>query len=424
MKFYLFFKRYVYQRNEFDGDDVEKLTEGDSVHASTKVSRPLLNILIIQGSAGNGKTTCLLRSGLNQAKSEEKVIFAAATQILADSIEQDLKGNMLKDFRIVIKDKFTEMIRSIFDVGSSSVMSAYSEATLTEVTQWLEECDAKKGKKMDKGAIRALADWLMKGHRKTADTASYTDSVIAYDLWKKEMKKKDEGDMWKHVLEKLIAENEADINPESSTGTGSEISIDVSVSGCDISAVSRTENRLLQDIDRECDMLVIDEAQLYPAETSFQALLLWYRPRKTLLLGMDTKQAVYLGCSNRRALIKAVSDAGWTRKCVQIYSLTTNFRLPARLVALSNTMVSILKDNFPKVFDEYNRDDGFESRTASLSSKVVASADTCASAEATDAPVRAIERFPAMLVSGAAASKLREEVSLTALHLIQTISIY
>ena len=374
----------------------------------------MLNILIIQGSAGNGKTTCLLRSGLNQTKSEEKVIFAAATQILADSIEQDLKGNMLKDFRIVVKDKFTEMIRNIFDVGSSSVMSTYSEATLTEVTQWLEECDAKKGKKMDKGAMRALADWLIKGHRKTADTANYTDSVIAYDLWKKEMKKKDEGDMWKHVLEKLAAENEADINPESETG--SEISIDVS--GCDVSVVSTRNNRLLQDIDRECDMLVIDEAQLYPAETSFQALLLWYRPRKTLLLGMDTKQAVYLGCSNRRALIKAVSDAGWTRKCVQIYSLTTNFRLPARLVALSNTMVSILKDNFPKVFDEYNRDDGFESRTASLStsSKMVASADTLASAEATDAPVRAIERFPAMLVSGAAASKLREEVSLTALH--------
>ena len=401
---------------------MDKVTEGDSVHTSTKTSRPLLNILIIQGSAGNGKTTCLLRSGLNQAKSEEKVIFAAATQILADSIEQDLKGNMLKDFRIVIKDKFTEMIRNIFDVESSSVMSTCAEASLTEVTQWLEECDAKKGKKMDKGAVRALADWLMKGHRKTADTANYTDSVIAYDLWKKEMKKKDEGDMWKHVLEKLIAENESEINPESETGIG----ISIGVNGCEhnVSAVSRTESRLLQDIDRECDMLVIDEAQLYPAETSFQALLLWYRPRKTLLLGMDTKQAVYLGCSNRRALIKAVSDAGWTRKCVKLYSLTTNFRLPARLVALSNTMVSILKDNFPKVFDEYNRDEGFESRTASLSTKMLASADTLASAEATDAPVRAIERFPAMLVSGAAASKLREEVSLTVLHLIQLFYVY
>ena len=390
------------------------VVEGDSVHSSTKISRPLLNILIIQGSAGNGKTTCLLRSGLNQAKLEEKVIFAAATQILADSIEQDLKGNMSKDFRIVIKDKFAEMIRSTFDVGSSSVMSTCTEASLIEVVQWLEESAAKKGKKMDKGAMRALADWLMKGHRKTADTASYTESVIAYDLWKKEMRKRDEGDMWKYVLEKLIAENEAEINPESQT----EKEASTDTSSCDDGCISGS-NRPLQNLDRECDMLVIDEAQLYPAETSFQALLLWYRPRKTLLLGMDTKQAVYLGCSNRRALIKSVSDAGWIRKCVQIYSLTTNFRLPARLVALSNTMVSILKDNFPKVFDEYNRDDGFESRSASLSAKMLAAADTLASAEATDAPVRAIERFPAMLVSGAAASKLREEVNLFASHLNQ-----
>ena len=336
------------------------------------------------------------------------MIFAAATQILADSIEQDLKGNMSKDFRIVIKDKFTEMIRNIFDVGSSYVMGACTEASLTEVTQWLEESDAKKGKKMDKGAMRALADWLMKGHRKTVDTASYTDSVIAYDIWKKEMKKKDEGDMWQYVLEMLIAENEAETDPEGERGSETLHGSNHDDSGM------LTSRRLLDNIDRECDMLVIDEAQLYPAETSFQALLLWYRPRKTLLLGMDTKQAVYLGCSNRRALIKAVADAGWARRRVQIYSLTTNFRLPARLVALSNAMVSVLKDTFPKVFDEYNRDDGFESRTASLSS----SADTLASAEATDAPVRAIERFPAMLVSGAAASKLREEVNIIASHCI------
>jgi hypothetical protein len=396
----------IMQCNEFDSDDVEKMAECESGQMCTKISRPVLNILIFQGSAGNGKTTCLLRSGLNQAKLEEKVIFAAATQILADSIEQDLKGNMSKDFRIVIKDKFTEMIRNIFDVGSSYVMGACTEASLIEVTQWLEESDAKKGKKMDKGAMRALADWLMKGHRRTVDTASYTDSVIAYDIWKKEMKKRDEGDMWQYVLEMLIAENEAEADPEGERG--SETLSGSSHNDSDM----LTSKRLLDNIDRECDMLVIDEAQLYPAETSFQALLLWYRPRKTLLLGMDTKQAVYLGCSNRRALIKAVADAGWARRRVQIYSLTTNFRLPARLVALSNAMVSVLKDTFPKVFDEYNRDDGFESRTASLSS----SADTLASAEATDAPVRAIERFPAMLVSGAAATKLREEVNIIALH--------
>lgn len=385
------------------------MVESESGQACTKISRPLLNILIFQGSAGNGKTTCLLRSGLNQAKVEEKVVFAAATQIFADSIEQDLKGNMSKDFRIVIKDKFTEMIRGIFDVGSSYVMGTCTEASLHEVTQWLEESDAKKGKKMDKGAMRALADWLMKGHRKTVDTASYTDSVIAYHIWKKEMKKRDEGDMWKYVLEMLITENEAEVNTECETG------LEASINGSSYNDDGLSRNkRLLDNIDRECDMLVIDEAQLYPAETSFQALLLWYRPRKTLLLGMDTKQAVYLGCSNRRALIKAVADAGWVRRRVQIYSLTTNFRLPARLVALSNAMVSVLKDTFPKVFDEYNRDDGFESRTASLSS----SADTLANAEATDAPVRAIERFPAMLVSGAAASKLREEVNTIAVHCI------
>jgi hypothetical protein len=74
-------------------------------------------------------------------------------------------------------------------------------------------------------------------------------------------------------------------------------------------------------------------------------------------------------------------------------------------------MVSTLRMYFPKVFDEYKHDDGFESRSA-ICSKV---ADTVASAEAMDASVRAIERYPAMLVIGAAAVKLRKEV-MSVLH--------
>ena len=47
-------------------------------------------------------------------------------------------------------------------------------------------------------------------------------------------------------------------------------------------------------------------------------------------------------------------------------------------------MVCTLKHFFPKVFDEYQRDEGFEGRS---SSNVKQSVDTLATAEATDAPV-------------------------------------
>ena len=364
--------------------DMTDAQEGVIDHVT--VVRPTLNIVVFQGSAGNGKTTCLLRTGLQRAKIGETVIFVAATQIFADSVEQDLRGSISKDFRIIVRNEFTIMIRSLFSVDLAEEEQSSTEATDADVNEWLDEVESKKGKKMGKGAIRALSDWLMKGHRETKDTEGYVEYVKAYIAWKKEMKKRDEGDMWKYVLLKLIAENRAEDNEE---------------------ADNASKNRYLRDIDRECDMLVIDEAQLYPAETYFQALLLWYRPRKTLLLGMDTKQAVYLGCSNRRALLKAVNDSGWLQRKVMSYSFTTNFRLPARLVALSNAMVSTLRMYFPKVFDEYKHDDGFESRSA-ICSKV---ADTVASAEAMDASVRAIERYPAMLVIGAAAVKLRKEVT-------------
>ena len=54
---------------------------------------------------------------------EEKVIFVAATQIFADSVEQDLKGHISKDFRIIVKDKFTEMIRESFTSAASLLRS-------------------------------------------------------------------------------------------------------------------------------------------------------------------------------------------------------------------------------------------------------------------------------------------------------------
>ena len=370
-----------FEANEVETVDIQ---EG-STAAPARVVRPPLNIVVFQGSAGNGKTTCLLRTGLQRAKIGERVIFVAATKIFADSVEQDLRGSISKDFCIIVRNDFTAMIRSVFDEDLHQEEESCTEATQADVNEWLEEVESKKGKKMGKGAIRALSDWLMKGHRATVETEGYRDYVKAYAVWKREMKMRDEGDMWRYVLRKLAAENYAEDSDD---------------------ADSSSSNPQLRDLDRDCDMLVIDEAQLYPAETYFQALLLWYRPRKTLLLGMDTKQAVYLGCSNRRALLKAIHDSGWVQRKVMSYSFTTNFRLPARLVALSNAMVSTLRVYFPKVFDEYKHDEGFESRLA-INAK---SADTVASAEAVDASVRAIERYPAMLVIGAAAVKLRKEV--------------
>ena len=374
---------------------------------SLHLLRPVLNIVVCQGSAGNGKTTCLLRSGLSKAQSKEKVVFVAATQIFSESVQQDLGGNITRDFRIIVRDKFTDMIRSVYAESHALQELDTTDVTVSEVTDWVMEMEPKGGKKMNKGAAKALSEWLMKGHREAADTVTYKEYVTAYCLWKRDERKRDEGDMWKYALEKLLEESRRELIPTEH--------------------LTETTHSAFEECDhyhdRDCDMLVIDEAQLYPAETNFQALLLWYRPKKTLLLGMDTKQAVYLGCSNRRALLKAVLDSGWQRRNLIVHSLTTNFRLPARLVALSNAMVSTLKAFYPKVFDEYNKDNGFDNRsttssfppsTSSSSSSIQEASsrvDTLAAAEASDAPVRAIERFPVMLVIGAAAVKLRKEVT-------------
>ena len=378
-----------------------------SITTSLHLLRPVLNIVVCQGSAGNGKTTCLLRSGLSRAQSKEKVVFVAATQIFSESVQQDLGGNITSDFRIIVRDRFTDMIRSVYAERHTLQALDATEVSPSEVSEWVMEMEPKSGKKMGKGAAKALAEWLMKGHREAADTVTYKEYVIAYCVWKRDEKKRDEGDMWRFALERLLEENRSDLSAERLVGA-----IPSEREGCD-------------QYDRDCDMLVIDEAQLYPAETYFQALLLWYRPKKTLLLGMDTKQAVYLGCSNRRALLKAVLDCGWQRRTLIVHSLTTNFRLPARLVALSNAMVSALKAFYPKVFDEYNKDNGFDNRSSttpsssfppstsissSSASEVSSRVDTLAAAESSDAPVRAIKSFPAILVVGAAAVKLRKEV--------------
>jgi hypothetical protein len=358
---------------------------------------------VLQGSAGNGKTTCLLRSGLSRARSGENVIFIAATKIFADSVKQDLRDALVEGFHIIVKDTFTEMIREAFRPVPSGETEGndVTEATPAEVMEWLKMLENRRQKKMDEGAKKALCDWLMKGHRQAADTESYDDYVLSYDDWKRDNSKRDEGDMWKDALEELTKMNEQED---------------------DLDFIENDENReRSQRIHRfkdgrACDSIVIDEAQLYPAETNFKTFMLWYRPRKSILLGMDTKQAVYLGCSNRKDLVSAVHLAGWHKRNVKSHSLTTNFRLPARLVALSNAMVNTLKIVFPKVFDEYQKDEGFEKRSA-IEAGVLTSPDTREVAEATDAPVKAIETFPAMLVLGKAARKLREEVGALLSHL-------
>ena len=177
-------------------------------------------------------------------------------------------------------------------------------------------------------------------------------------------------------------------------------------------------------MERECDVLLIDEAQLYPSETVFKVLLLWYKPRKTLLLGMDTKQAVTLGCSKRDDLVAEVREH-WDITRDDVKSLQTNFRLPARLVALSNAMVRILRRFYPKVFDEYKMDEGFESRSATTA-LTSSSSSTTAAVQATvegQGPPAAgdsgekkapegltIEKFPVLLVLGDAAKQMRKEI--------------
>lgn len=110
---------------------------------------------------------------------------------------------------------------------------------------------------------------------------------------------------------------------------------------------------------------------------------------------MDTKQAIILGCSKREELKKAARDAcdvvGWADVDVSVNNLTTNFRLPAKMIALSNAMVSIFREFLPGIFDEYSKDTGYESR---VTTEIENEVDD-------------IMSFPCLIASGEAGKKLR-----------------
>lgn len=376
---------------------------------SAAAGDPIINIVVLQGSAGNGKTTCLLHGGLQRARGDENVVFVAATKLLADSIENDLKGSIVDTFRVMVKNGFKDVVNErirrvavlladakrgavemdaavIQELGKLLEKASHEDLHPVDVNQWLA------GRKKDDAERKneSLREWLMTGHRLALDTEKFVEYAEDYERWKEEFEKRDEGDMWALAAGLLVRVEEAMVTGENESSWGQ------------VDAV-------IAKVERECDVLVIDEAQLYPAESVFRVLLQWYRPRRTLLLGMDTKQAVTLGCSKRDDLVAEVRRRRvWRVGTVEVKTLNTNFRLPARLVALSNAMVRILRQFYPKVFDEYQTDVGFEGRTAgggetesvALNSAVASSGQS----------VSTIEKFPVMMILGDAAKEMRKRV--------------
>ena len=83
---------------------------------------------------------------------------------------------------------------------------------------------------------------------------------MEYTAWKRSMGRYDEGDVWREALDRL-----------------------------------RTQEGSVEREEEHCDILIVDEAQRYPADSLFEVFLLWYRPSRCILVGMDTKQAITLG---------------------------------------------------------------------------------------------------------------------------------
>lgn len=235
--------------------------------------------MFIQGSAGNGKTTCLLKAGLDRAMSENRVVLISATSHLAMAIKEELKESKDK-IEIVVQDGIKRQIREW--VGNRD---ALIELTKAEIIDWLRIVSSSQhnatSSRRKQGEEEALADWLMKGSKFSANSEAYRGVAEQYQLWKRSLRKIDEGDLWQQALLKMKELNAASLPVNS----------------------------------RACEVLIIDEAQLYPAESIFELFLLWFRPSKCILVGMDTKQAIYLGCSKRWDLLEAAKRAshitGW-----------------------------------------------------------------------------------------------------------------
>lgn len=269
-------------------------------------------MVFVQGSAGNGKTTCLLTSALGRAAQGTVVNMVCATAHLAESIRNDLTGSdseALRNTNIQVLDDVKNEIRRW--VGK---FTADLEITKEETLQWIRSVAQAPAAsmKLKEGEEDALAEWLVKGSKESSTTDAYAEYKNRYANWKKSQPGRfDEGDVWLEALTRCRSDEQT------------------SLPTC------------------HCDMLIVDEAQLYPADSLFELLLIWYHPSQCILVGMDTKQAIYLGCSKRSELYAAAKRAcyvvGWSNVEESRNNLTTNFRLPAKMIALSNSLVTILR---------------------------------------------------------------------------------
>lgn len=273
-------------------------------------------MVFVQGSAGNGKTTCLLTSALGRAGQGNIIKMVCATAHLAESIRNDVSGSdpeALKNTDIRILDDVKVEIRDWIGKSNTDL-----EIKKEEVLSWIRfsapTSSTGSNLKLKEGEEDALAEWLVKGSKESSTTDAYIEYKNRYTTWKKSQPNRyDEGDVWCEALTKLR------VIDQHSIPTG------------------------------HCDMLIVDEAQLYPADSLFELLLIWFHPCQCILVGMDTKQAIYLGCSKRSELFAAAKRAchtvGWSNVEESRNNLTTNFRLPAKMIALSNSLVTILKVN-------------------------------------------------------------------------------
>ena len=130
-----------------------------------------LDCIIVSGSAGNGKTTCLLRAGLQRAGMNDKVVFIAATAALARSFQEDLsrEPELQAYHEIVVLQNLKEMMRAkcLLAFGKSGLPSDLF-LSRAEVENWLKSTDFQAREttlkeKITEGDVKATAEWLHGG---------------------------------------------------------------------------------------------------------------------------------------------------------------------------------------------------------------------------------------------------------------------
>lgn len=182
----------------------ENEEEKEEGFISRKGTKPPIKMVFIQGSAGNGKTTCLLTGGLSRAEQGEVVVLICATSYLAESINEDLKGSALSADKCIVKT-LKELKEEVINWLVASEKARREELlTREEILEFLRSIRSyDKSKSIDEETEIFLAEWFYSGSKESDNSIAYKAYSDRYIAWKRGIGKMDEGDMWTIALELL-----------------------------------------------------------------------------------------------------------------------------------------------------------------------------------------------------------------------------